>query len=233
VVQKVVTSDGQMLAADLVIIAAGVQPNTNWLKETINLDERGWIETDPYLRTNQPDILAIGDAIKPLWAPVGRQATIALASTARREARYVTQNIGSVRPDRPFAGVNGSSALRVFDLKISTTGLNEFSAQQLGLTVESSLYRGTLLPSFVTIKNPEIMVKLIFDPLTNQILGGQVVSQATAVEMVNTIALAIKGQMTLEDLAKADFFFQPGFDKQWSILNLAAQHALGEEPSVV
>ena len=43
----------------------------------------------------------------------------------------------------------------------------------------------------------------------------------------NVLALAISHKMRLEDLAEQDFFFQPGFDRQWSLLNLAAQHALG------
>jgi NADH peroxidase len=44
----------------------------------------------------------------------------------------------------------------------------------------------------------------------------------------NVLALAVQQQLSLEDLAEADFFFQPGFDRQWNLLNLAAQHALGE-----
>jgi NADH peroxidase len=58
-------------------------------------------------------------------------------------------------------------------------------------------------------------------------------SEGDVVAHANTIiALALKGHMTLEDLAEADFFFQPGFDKQWGVLNLAVQTALVETPSV-
>ena len=132
------------------------------------------------------------------------------------------------QPERPFSGVNGTSALRVFGLKLANTGLNDYSAKNLSIKTESSLYVGSLLPSFVKLDNPRVMIKLTYNPINHVILGGQILSQANVVEIVNTIALAIKGKMTLSDLAEADFFFQPSFDKQWSILNLAAQHALGE-----
>lgn len=228
-VTQVITDDGQHFAADLCIIAAGVRPNTDWLAGTVDLDSRGWIATDPFLRTSQPDIFAIGDAILPAYASVGKQAPIALASTARREARYVAENIYQMsQPERPFSGVNGTSALRVFGLKLANTGLNDYSAKNLSIKTESSLYVGSLLPSFVKLDNPRVMIKLTYNPINHVILGGQILSQANVVEIVNTIALAIKGKMTLSDLAEADFFFQPSFDKQWSILNLAAQHALGE-----
>jgi NADH peroxidase len=232
VVKNVVTDDGQLLPADLVIVAAGVQPNTKWLRNIVALDERGWIKTDAYLRTSQPDIMAIGDAILPLFAPAGKHIPVALASATRREARYVVENIGLEQPARPFGGVNGSSALSVFRCKLANTGLNEHHAKRLGLKTKSSLYVDDSRPSFVTDGNPKIMVKLIFDSDTHLILGAQLLSEADVTAHANTISLAIKGHMTLEDLAEADFFFQPGFDKQWGVLNLAAQTALGEKPSV-
>ncbi|MCO0831800.1 FAD-dependent oxidoreductase [Fructobacillus sp. W13] len=231
-VEKVVADDGQSFDADLVIVAAGVKPNTDYLKGQIDLDQRGWIKTDPYLRTNAKNVYAIGDAILPLFTPAGQPAPIALATTARREARYVVENIMIDQPGRAFAGVNGSSALAVFDYKLASTGVNANNAEKMGLKTAGSLYHATVRPEFVTDGNPEIWVKLTYQPETHEILGGQVLSTQDVTAHANTIALAIKGKMTLEDLAEADFFFQPGFDRQWSVLNLAAQVALGQTPSV-
>lgn len=231
-VSAVKSDDGKSFDADLVIVAAGVKPNTKYLEGTVDLDARGFIKTDPYLRTSAKNVYAIGDAILPLFAPAGQPAPIALATTARREARYVVENIAIEKPARSFAGVNGSSALSVFDYKLATTGVNANNAAKMNLNVASSLYHATVRPKFVTDGNPDIWVKLTYNPDTHAILGGQLLSTQDVTAHANTIALAIKGKMTLEDLAEADFFFQPGFDRQWSVLNLAAQTALGQIPSV-
>ena len=226
-VTKVKTDSGDV-DADLVVIAAGVKPATDWLKGVIDLDERGFIKTDDYLRTNHEDIMAIGDAIKPLSIPANQKMPIALATTARREAQYIVNNIFDKKPAYPFKGVVGASALGFFDYKFATAGLNEFSAKRLGIDHAESYYEDSMRPAYVpSTNNPEVYVSLTFNPLTHQILGGAVLSKYDITAQGNVLALAISHKMTLEDLAEQDFFFQPGFDRQWSLLNLAAQHALG------
>ena len=70
-------------------------------------------------------------------------------------------------------------------------------------------------------------VDITFDPHTHIVLGGAVLSTCDLTAQGNVLALAVEHRLTLEDLAEADFFFQPGYDRQWSLINLAAQHALG------
>lgn len=229
-VSAVKTADTEY-PADLVIVAAGIKPNTEWLAGTVDLNKRGNIITNPYLQTSQPAIFAIGDAILPLNIAAQSNGPVALASAARREAQYVVNHIHENTPSRPFAGVLGSSALAVFDYKFASTGLNTFTAKRYDVEVATSYYEDTLRPNFVsTADNVAVSVKLVYAPLTHKILGGQVLSTYDVTAHANTIALAIKTGLTLEDLAEVDFFFQPGFDRQWSLLNLAAKHALGEEP---
>ena len=192
-VESVKTDQGDV-PADLVVVSAGVMPNTDWLKGVVDLDQRGWIKTDPYLRTNVKDVYAIGDAILPLSIPAGKPMPIALATTTRREAQYVVDHIFEDKPDRAFKGVIGASALSAY------------------------------VPE---ADNPKVYVSLTFNPYTHQILGGAVLSKYDITAQGNVLALAISHKMRLEDLAEQDFFFQPGFDRQWSLLNLAAQHALG------
>src|SRR5574337_562800 len=126
-------------------------------------------------------------------------------------------------------GVLGTSALSVFDYKFAMTGLNDFSAARSDVAVTGSFFKDTLRPSFVENDgNTDVYVKLNYDQDTHKILGGQVMSTYDVTAQINALALAITTGLTLEDLAEADFFFQPGFDRQWSLLNLAAQAALGE-----
>lgn len=228
-VQKVVTKTDEF-ATDLVIQAAGVQPNTDWLRGTIELDDRGWIKNNEYLQTNVPDIYAIGDATLAYSIPADKPTPIALATVVRREARYVVKHIFEKTPDEPFKGVVGSSALSVFDYHFAQSGLNLATAKRAGVTVKNICYQDTLRPSYVPAgkDNPDVYADLVFDPQTHRILGGAVLSTYDITAQANVIALAISQHLRLEDLAEADFFFQPGFDRQWSLLNLAAQHALGE-----
>lgn len=223
-----VETDQGVVPADLVIVSAGVTPNTAWLKGIVDLDQRGWIKTDPYLRTNVKDVYAIGDAILPLSIPAGKPMPIALATTARREAQYLVDHLFEAKPGKAFKGVTGASALSVFDYHFATAGLNQFSAKRNDVPYATSFYEDSMRPAYIPEKdNPKVYVSLTFNPYNHQILGGAVLSKYDITAQGNVLALAISHKMTLEDLAEQDFFFQPGFDRQWSLLNLAAQHALG------
>lgn len=226
-VESIKTDKGDV-PADLVVVSAGVTPNTTWLKGTVDLDQRGWIKTDPYLRTNVKDVYAIGDAILPLSIPAGKPMPIALATTARREAQYLVDHLFETKPDKAFKGVIGASALSVFDYHFATAGLNQFSAKRNDVPFKTSFYEDSMRPAYIPEKdNPKVYVSLTFNPYNHQILGGAVLSKYDITAQGNVLALAISHKMTLEDLAEQDFFFQPGFDRQWSLLNLATQHALG------
>lgn len=226
-----VKTDKEEIPSDVVIQAAGVQPNTDWLKGTVDLDDRGWIKTNEYLQTNLPDVYAIGDATLAYSIPADNHVPIALATVARREARYVVKHLFEKQPALPFGGVVGSSALSVFDYHFTESGLNSFTAKRSNVEVAKSFYTGSLRPAYVPAgkDNPKVCVQLFFNPSSHVLLGGAVLSTYDITAQGNVLALAIQHKLTVEDLADADFFFQPGFDRQWSILNIAAQHALGEK----
>lgn len=222
--------DQKEVASDLVIQAAGIKPNTEWLKGIVDLNEHGFIETDEYLRTNLPDVYAIGDATLTYSIPAQVKMPIALATVARREARYVVKHLFEKLPTESFKGVSGSSALSVFDYHFATTGINEIIASKNNQEVKSNYYEGKLRPSYVSESenNQKVYVELNYLPQTHQIVGGSVLSKVDVTAHGNTLSLAISNKMTLEELADSDFFFQPGFDRQWSLMNLVAQDALGE-----
>lgn len=232
-VAAIQTADEE-IATDLVIQAAGVKANTEWLKGVVDLDDRGWIVTDEYLQTNLPDVYAVGDATLAYSIPARSKMPIALATVARREARYVVKHLFEDTPSQPFGGVVGSSALSVFDYHFAASGLNSFTAGKAGVAIRTAYYEDTIRPKYVPEEygNTKVSIQLFFDPMTHQVLGGAVLSTYDVTSQGNVLALAIQQKLTIEDLAEADFFFQPGFDRQWNMINLAAQQALGEEPFV-
>ncbi|KRK33204.1 FAD-dependent oxidoreductase [Loigolactobacillus bifermentans] len=224
-----VVTDQATYPADLVVEAAGIRPNTAWLKDTVDLDEKGLIKVDQYQQTSQADIYAVGDATLVPFAPTAGSARIALATNARRQGRIAGKNLLGTPQAMP--AVSGSSALSVFDYHFASTGIKEGTAGAYGVTTKSVLVTDTFRPAFVpeTAGNTKVWFKLTYDPATQRILGAQIMSKADVTANINTISLAIQAGLKLADLAYTDFFFQPGFDRPWNIMNVAAQAALRQE----
>lgn len=226
-----IKTEKEEISVDLVVQAAGVKANTEWLRGTVDVDDHGWILTNEYLQTSLSDVYAVGDATLAYSIPARAKIPLALATVARREARYVVKHLFEKVPSKPFGGVVGSSALSVFDYHFATSGLNSSTAEKLGITVDSVYYEDMIRPKYVPEQhgNTKVFVQLFFDQMTHQILGGAILSTYDITAQGNIIALAVQQKLTIEDLAEADFFFQPGFNRQWNVLNLTAQKDLVEE----
>ncbi|USS89519.1 FAD-dependent oxidoreductase [Fructilactobacillus cliffordii] len=223
-VTSVISTTGDTWDADLVIETAGIRPATKWLAGIVDLDDHGMIKTDEYQQTSNPDIFAVGDATEIEFAPTGKKQLIALASSARRQGRSAAANLEGHK--RKTTAVSGSSALHVFNYKFASTGVKDVTAKGLGVDVESVFVTDTKVPPFVPAEhNAEVFFKLTYDPKTRVVMGAQIMSKMDTTANINAISLAIQQHMTVDDLAYADFFFQPGFDRPWNIMNVAAQKA--------
>lgn len=226
-VSKVVTDKGEY-PAELVVMSAGVRPNTAWLKDAVDMHPNGMIKTDEYMRTSAEDVFAVGDATLIQYNPGQTTVNIALATNARRQGRYAVKNL--TEANHPFPGVQGSSALRVFDYKFASTGLNDQMAGRLEIKTKSVLLDQNTLMDFVPADMKERMLfKLVYDPETHAILGAQIMSKKDLTANINAISIAIQTKFTIEQLAYADFFFQPEFDTPWNLLNMAGLKALQQE----
>ena len=226
-VSKVVTDKGEY-PAEMVVMSAGVRPNTAWLKDAVDMHPNGMIKTDEYMRTSAEDVFAVGDATLIQYNPPQTTVNIALATNARRQGRYAVKNLEEAK--YPFPGVQGSSALRVFDYKFASTGLNDQMADRLKIKTKSVLLDQETLMDFVPADMKERMLfKLVYDPETHAILGAQIMSKKDLTANINAISIAIQTKFTIEQLAYADFFFQPEFDTPWNLLNMAGLKALQQE----
>ena len=226
-VSKVVTDKGEY-PVEMVVMSAGVRPNTAWLKDAVDMHPNGMIKTDEYMRTSAEDVFAVGDATLIQYNPAQTTVNIALATNARRQGRYAVKNLEEAK--YPFPGVQGSSALRVFDYKFASTGLNDQMADRLKIKTKSVLLDQETLMDFVPADKKERMLfKLVYDPETHAILGAQIMSKKDLTANINAISIAIQTKFTIEQLAYADFFFQPEFDTPWNLLNMAGLKALQQE----
>ncbi|MDC4163652.1 FAD-dependent oxidoreductase [Mycoplasma sp. T363T] len=220
-----VVTNNNTIPADLVVIAAGVRPNTDWLKDTLELLPNGFIKIDEYQRTSAKDVFAVGDATLIKFNPANIDISIALASNARKQGRYAAKNL--IEAKHKFPGIQGSSALSVFDYKFASTGINEAFAKKLNLEIDSVLvdeyYKMSFVPEELKAK---AIFKLIYDKKTKVVLGAQIMSKHDLTPNINAMSLAIYHKMTVDQLAYSDFFFQPEFDQPWNLINTAGLMAI-------
>ncbi len=132
---SVVKTDQAEYPADLVIETAGIRANTGWLKDTLDLTEKGLVKVNDHLETSQPDIYAVGDSTKVPFAPTGKELQIALATNARRQGRIAAKNV--LGHDMKMPAVSGSSALSVYDYHFASTGIKEGTSDANGVKSQS------------------------------------------------------------------------------------------------
>lgn len=223
-VAGVITDKGEY-EADTVVMAVGVYPNTAWLKDTLEMNERGFIEVNEHMQSvTNPDIYVAGDATFIPFAPTGQKRGIALASNARRQGVIAAKNMLHNNAFE-MPAVSGTSALALFDYHFACTGLKDIDSNPE--TVGSKYYEEQIRPDFVG-DDTTVHMKVHYDKENHRILGAQLMSTRDVMLSINAISVAISAGWTLEDLALADFFFQPEYDRPWNFLNVLAQQALGE-----
>lgn len=221
-VKSVKTPKGEY-EADLVILCVGFRPNTDLLRDKVEMLPSGAILVDEYMRTSNPDIFAAGDSTVVHYNPSGTLNYIPLATNAVRQGMLVGHNISE--PTMKYRGTQGTSGLYLFGWNIGSTGVTTGGAEFNGLEVKSTIFVDNYRPEFMPTTE-KIYMQLVYEVGTNRIVGGQLMSKYDITQSANTLSLAVQNKMTVEDLAISDFFFQPHFDRPWNYLNLLAQAAL-------
>lgn len=223
-VTQVVTDKGTF-ETDLVILCVGFRPSTELLKGQIDMLPNGAIIVDDYMRTSNPNIFAAGDSCAVYYNPARTHAYIPLATNAVRMGTLVGKNL--LAPTIRYQGTQGTSGLRLYDLNIASTGLTEDAAPFFGLEVTSTTVQDAYRPEFMpTAEN--VQLKLVYETTTHRLVGAQIISKVDLTQAMNTLSVAIQNDMTLEELAFVDFFFQPHYNKPWNLLNQAALQGMNE-----
>ncbi len=149
---------------------------------------------------------------------------IPLATNAVRMGTLVAININE--PKIKYMGTQGTSGIKIYDQCIASTGLTVESAKMTTkYNVDSVLITDNYRPEFMPTYEP-VTLKIVFDKDSRRILGGQIISKIDLTQFMNTLSVVIQNRMTIEELAMTDFFFQPHFNKPWSLLNIAALQAI-------
>ena len=207
------------ISSDMVVFAIGVLPESSLAKQAgLELGIKGAIKVDDHLRTSDPNIYAIGDAVQTTQYVSKQPAHIALAGPANKQGRIVADNICG--KERTFKGSQGSSIMKAFDLTVATTGLNEKTASASELDFDSVILtpasHATYYPGAHTMT-----MKVLFEKPSGKILGAQIIGHEGVDKRIDVLAVAINANMTAEDLTEIDLAYAPPYASAKDPVNMA------------
>ena len=201
-----------------VVLAVGVVPESELAKAAgLELGPKGSIMVDSHMRTSDPDIYAVGDAV-PVTDPVtGALKLTPLAGPANKQGRIAADNICGIPSE--YRGTLGASVVKVFGLTAATVGLNEKAAKAAGVKYERIVgYWGNHAGYYPGAKN--MTVKVLFDPDTGRILGAQIVGPVGVDKRIDVFATAIRAGLTGADLAELELSYAPPYGSAKDPVNM-------------
>ncbi len=218
------TKSGTTYTANIVILALGVRPDTALAKSAgLTLGERGGIKVDAQMRTSDPDIYAVGDAVEVRDVVTGTDTLLALAGPANRQGRIAADAITG-RPSH-FRGVQGTAIIGLFGTTVAWTGASEKSLRRLGRDDFEKIY---LYPNHHARYYPgakTIAMKLIFAKADGRILGAQASGEAGVDRRIDVIATLIQKGGTVYDLEEAELCYAPQYGSAKDAANFAGMIA--------
>lgn len=223
---EVGTESGAAYPADLVILAIGVRPETTLAKSAgLELGERGGIRVDEQMRTSDPDIFAVGDAIEVVDYVTGEQSLIALAGPANRQGRIVADVIAG-RESR-YRGTQGTAIIGLFGGAAAWTGASEQTLQRRGETDYETIM---LFPNSHAGYYPgakPVGMKVVFRKSDGRLLGAQALGEdGPAVDKrISALAMALQFGATVYDLEESELCYAPQFGSAKDPVNFAGMVA--------
>ena len=216
---RVRLESGDSVSADFVILALGVAPDTALARAAgLALGVRGSIAVNDRMQTSDQDIYAVGDAVESVHFVSGEKTLAALAGPANKQGRIAADQICG-RESR-YHGVQGSSVLKLFDMTVAATGLNEAAARAAGIafdkTVTFSASHATYYPGATNMT-----VKTLFSPETGRLFGAQIVGFEGVDKRIDVLAAAVRMGMTGEALTELELSYAPPYSSAKDPVNMA------------
>jgi NADPH-dependent 2,4-dienoyl-CoA reductase/sulfur reductase-like enzyme/rhodanese-related sulfurtransferase len=221
---EVLASSGKVHPADIVILAIGVRPETALAKMAgIEIGQRGGIRVDEHMRTSDPDIFAVGDAVEVRDFVTGQWSLVALAGPANRQGRIAADVIAG--RDSRFRGTQGTSICKIFEGTVAQTGASEKVLVRLGDKDFEKIY---LFPNSHAGYYPGakmLAIKVLFRKSDGRLLGAQVLGEEGVAKRIDSFAMAIQMGCTVYDLEEAELSYAPPFGSAKDPVNFAGMIA--------
>ena len=216
--KSVILASGEVLPAELVILAIGVRPDISLAKlAKLTIGERGGIAVNDVNLTSDPDIYAVGDAAEKKDSIDGSATLVPLANLANRHGRVVADHIAG-REVRPVTTI-GTAIVKVFDLTIAATGWNEKRLVAQGRNHFAIHTHPASHAGYYPGAKP-MSLKLLFDSLTGEILGAQGVGAEGVDKRIDVIATAMRGGISAPELADLELAYAPPFGSAKDPVNM-------------
>ena len=207
------------LTADMAVLAIGVSPDTALAREAgLKLGIRGSIAVDDHMRTSEPDIYAVGDAVQVKNFVTGEDALIALAGPANRQARVAADNICGL--DSRYSGSQGSSVIKVFDMTVASTGINEKAARAAGIDCDKVFLSPASHAGYYP-GGTVMTMKVLFERGSWRLLGAQIVGRDGVDKRIDVIATALRAGMSARALEELDLAYAPPYSSAKDPVNMA------------
>lgn len=221
-VEKIVT-DKEEINVEMVVLCVGFRPSCDLGKEKLLTYRNGAYIVDKTQKTNLDDVYAIGDCATIYDNSVDDVSYIALASNAVRSGIVAAHNVCGNKIES--LGVQGSNGISIFGFNMLSTGITCEKAKKLGIEVEECSYKDLQKPEFMTQKNEEVSIKIVYRKDNRQIVGAQMASKQDISMGIHLFSLAIQEKVTIDKLKLLDLFFLPHFNKPYNYITMAALSA--------
>ena len=192
-------SNGKAITADMLIVGIGVRPNVGLAERAGLAVDKGGIIVDTTMRTSDPSIFACGDCTSKFSFFTGQPSGLRLASIAATEARIAGANLYEISRKNP--GVVGVFSTALGNLTVAMAGMSEKGAKECGFDVVAGEAEA---PDRHPGKMPgmsKMWVKLIFNKVNGELVGGVVRGGPSAGELINTVSACIQNRMRASDIA--------------------------------
>ncbi len=211
-------ADGNKLNADMVVVSVGVTPeNTLAKKAGLELGVKGAIKVNEKMQTSVPNIYAVGDAVQVKHFITEQDSVISLAGPANKQGRIVADNICGLESE--YKGSQGSSVIKLFDMTVATTGINEQQSKANGYKYEKVILTQNSHASYYP-NATAMTVKLIFEKGTYKILGAQIVGYDGVDKRIDVIATAIRAGIKADELKDLDLAYAPPYSSAKDPVNM-------------
>ena len=218
------TKAGAAFDAGLVVLAIGVRPESSLAREAgLEIGDRGGIRVDSQMRTSDPHIWAVGDAVEVRNRVTGQWELIPLAGPANRQGRIAADVICG--RDSRFSSVQATAVCGFFGLTVALTGATEKTLRRAGIEDFKAVY---LHPAHHAGYYPgakPIHLKLLFRGSDGLLLGAQAVGEEGVERRIDVIAMAIQMGATVFDLEEAELCYAPQYGSAKDPVNLAGMVA--------
>lgn len=214
---RVVLNRGEV-KADMVIMSAGVKPETRLARECgIPLNGRGSIIVDSHMRTGVPDIYAVGDAVEVHDFITGQPVFVPLAGPANKQGRIAADNIAGIPSE--YTGTQGSAVIKLFDMTAGATGLNEKGAAAMGLDYDKTYIYSASHASYYP-GGANMSIKALWDRKTLKLLGAQIVGFDGVDKRLDVLAACIRLGAKITDLTQLELCYAPPFGSAKDPVNM-------------